>query len=91
MFLPKAVDETFRRTLAVSLGKDWQQLAVKLKFIPAEIGKFERFAESNPEEQAYTMLVSWWSKQADDREAVEWLRSALAQIGRGDLAARIPG
>ena len=91
MFWPGAVDETLRQTLAVSLGKDWQQLAVKLNFIPAEIGKFERFAESNPEEQAYTMLVSWWSKQADDREAVVWLRSALAQIGRRDLAARIPG
>ncbi|XP_071805239.1 uncharacterized protein [Asterias amurensis] len=86
------LDETFLRTLAVSLGKDWQQLAVKLKFIPAEIGKFERLAESNPEEQAHQMLVSWWSKQSDSKEeAGEWLRSALAQIGRPDLAAKIPG
>ncbi|XP_033642196.1 uncharacterized protein LOC117302377 isoform X3 [Asterias rubens] len=83
---PTPVDETFLRTLAGNLGKDWQQLADKLKFIPAEI------AESNPEEQAYTMLVSWLgAQQADGREAGEWLRSALVQIGRRDLAARIPG
>ena len=88
----EAVDETFLQTLAVNLCKDWQQLAVKLKFRPAEIGKFERFAESSPEEQAHQMLVSWLGEQqADDREAGEWLRSALAQIGRRDLAARIPG
>ncbi|XP_071805747.1 uncharacterized protein [Asterias amurensis] len=86
------LDETFLRTLAVNLCKDWQQLAVKLKFRPAEIGKFERLAESNPEEQAHQMLVSWLgAQQADDREAGERLRSALAQIGRQDLAARIPG
>ncbi|XP_071805990.1 uncharacterized protein [Asterias amurensis] len=86
------LDKTLLRTLAVNLCKDWRQLAVKLKFGPAEIGKFERFAESNPEEQAYQMLVSWLSEQqADDGEAGEWLRSALAQIGRRDLAARIPG
>ncbi|XP_071805991.1 uncharacterized protein [Asterias amurensis] len=89
---PTPVDKTLLRTLAVNLCKDWRQLAVKLKFGPAEIGKFERFAESNPEEQAYQMLVSWLSEQqADDGEAGEWLRSALAQIGRRDLAARIPG
>ena len=92
MFWPKAVDETFLRTLAVNLCKDWQQLADKLKFRPAEIGKFKRLAESNPEEQAHQMLVSWWSKQSDSKEeAGEWLRSALAQIGRPDLAAKIPG
>ena len=88
----EAVDETFLQTLAVNLCKDWQQLAVKLKFRPAEIGKFERLAESSPEEQAHQMLVSWLSEQqADDREAGEWLRSALVQIDRRDLAARIPG
>ncbi|XP_071807343.1 LOW QUALITY PROTEIN: uncharacterized protein [Asterias amurensis] len=86
------LDETFLRTLAVNLCKDWQQLAVKLKFRPAEIGKFERLAESNPEEQARQMLVSWLSEQQpNDREAGEWLRSALVQIDRRDLAARIPG
>ncbi|XP_033642694.1 uncharacterized protein LOC117302773 isoform X3 [Asterias rubens] len=86
------LDKTLLRTLAVNLCKDWQHLAVKLKFRPAEIGKFERFAESSPEEQAHQMLVSWLGEQqADDREAGEWLRSALAQIGRRDLAARIPG
>ncbi|XP_071805850.1 uncharacterized protein [Asterias amurensis] len=89
---PTPVDKTLLRTLAVNLCKDWQQLAVKLKFGPAEISKFERFAESSPEEQAYQMLVSWLSEQqAGDREAGEWLRSALTQIGRRDLAARIPG
>ncbi|XP_033642697.1 uncharacterized protein LOC117302773 isoform X6 [Asterias rubens] len=89
---PTPVDKTLLRTLAVNLCKDWQHLAVKLKFRPAEIGKFERFAESSPEEQAHQMLVSWLGEQqADDREAGEWLRSALAQIGRRDLAARIPG
>ncbi|XP_033642478.1 uncharacterized protein LOC117302610 [Asterias rubens] len=88
---PTPVDETLLRTLAVNLCKDWQQLADKLMFRQAEISKFERLAESNPEEQAYKMLDSWWSKHADNGEAGEWLRSALAQIGRRDLAARIPG
>ena len=91
MFWPEAVDETLLRTLAVNLCKDWQQLADKLMFRQAEISKFERLAESNPEEQAYKMLDSWWSKHADNGEAGEWLRSALAQLGRRDLAARIPG
>ncbi len=89
--LGRTVDETFLQTLALNLYTDWQRLADKLHFRPAEIRKFERLAESNPEVQAYQMLVSWWEEQADHREAEEWLRSALVQIGRRDLAAKIPG
>ncbi len=85
------LDETFLQTLAFDLAKDWQQLAEKLTFRPAQTCNFERLAESNPEVQAYQMLVSWWEEQADHREAEERLRSALVQIGRRDLAARIPG
>ncbi|XP_071805636.1 uncharacterized protein [Asterias amurensis] len=82
------LNETLLRTLAVGLRKDWQQLAVELKFRPAEISKSESLAGKV---QAHHMLVSWLSAQADDGEAVERLRSALVQIGRQDLAARIPG
>ena len=88
MFWPKAVDEKFLRTLAENLCKDWQQLADKLKFRQAEISKFESLAGKV---QAHHMLVYWLSAQADDGEAGERLRSALVQIGRQALAARIPG
>ena len=42
MFWPEAVDQTLLLTLAVNLCKDWQQLADKLMFRPAEISMFER-------------------------------------------------
>ncbi|XP_071786207.1 uncharacterized protein [Asterias amurensis] len=82
------------RTLARKLGTDWQQLAVTLRLGPADISQFESLVGSNPEEQAFQMLDSWWRKQADDTDdtwAGEWLKAALIVIGRRDLAARIPG
>ena len=94
-FSGSAVDKAvLLRTLARKLGTDWQQLAVTLRFGPADISQFESLVGSNPEEQAFQMLDSWWRKQADDTDdtwAGEWLKAALILIGRRDLAAMIPG
>ncbi|XP_033625991.1 uncharacterized protein LOC117289125 [Asterias rubens] len=92
---PKLDKAVLLRTLARKLGTDWQQLAVKLRLGPADISQFESLVGSNPEEQAFQMLDSWWRKQADhdtdDTWAGEWLKAALILIGRRDLAAMIPG
>ncbi len=85
------LDEILLRDLSRNIGNNWRRLGTTLSFSTAEIEAFMYNHRDNLEEQAFRMFIAWKRKQPNANEAKKSLRAALVEIGRTDMAAKLPG